>query len=143
MRKKLLLYFHFYPNFFNFFFCLCSFTYSTNRILIRRKLYCYWNRIWTFRLFIVFYNTNQKQKQSTYYNAANEKIWAVTVTGTFHMATEHLLVSLLLAPLLYIVILGPLAIKKLVNLVTLLKQVLLVSVILTDTLFNLLQEQLP
>ena len=59
------------------------------------------------------------------------------------MATEHLLVSLLLAPPLYIVILGPLEIKNLVNLVTLLKQVLLVSVILTDTLFNLLQEQLP
>ena len=83
----------------------------------------------------LFSTTQTKSKTSTYYNAANEKI--------FHMATEHLLVSLLLAPPLYIVILGPLAIKKLVNLVTLLKQVLLVSVILTDTLFNLLQEQLP
>ena len=88
----------------------------------------------------LFSTTQTKSKTSTYYNAANEKIWAVTVTGTFSYGNGT---STCLSASLYIVILGPLAIKKLVNLVTLLKQVLLVSVILTDTLFNLLQEQLP
>ena len=31
----------------------------------------------------MFSTTQTKSKTSTYYNAANEKIWAVTVTGTF------------------------------------------------------------
>ena len=31
----------------------------------------------------LFSTTQTKSKTSTYYNAANEKIWAVTVTGTF------------------------------------------------------------
>lgn len=55
---------------------------------------------------------------------------------------EHLAVSLLLVALLHIVVLGPLAIKQLVNLETLPKQALLVYNMLTDILFSLLQGSL-
>ena len=90
----------------------------------------------------LFSTTQTKSKTSTYYNAANEKIWAVTVTGTFSYGNgTSTCLSASCTTSLYS---NSWSVgNKLVNLVTLLKQVLLVSVILTDTLFNLLQEQLP
>ena len=81
-KKNYCFIFIFYPNFFNFFSAyaasptqqieyLSDGSYIVTEIVSEPSDYS------------LFSTTQTKSKTSTYYNAANEKIWAVTVTGTF------------------------------------------------------------